>query len=130
LGYQPDANVADLVGRARALVFAAEEDFGIVPVEAQASGTPVIAYGKGGIEDTVIPADGSNWERATGVYFFEQTTDAIIGAVKQFIVWEKNFTVDVLRQQAELFKEERFKTQIYRYVSDKWEQRCKNGRGL
>ena len=130
LGYQPDAKVADLMGRARALVFAAEEDFGIVPVEAQASGTPVIAFGKGGIEDTVIPADGSNWEQATGVFFFEQTTDAIIGAVKQFIEWEKNFNVDILRQRAELFKENRFKEQIYRYVSDKWERRCKNERGL
>ena len=58
LGYQPDAKVADLMGRARALVFAAEEDFGIVPVEAQACGTPVIAFGRGGVEDTVIPANG------------------------------------------------------------------------
>jgi glycosyltransferase involved in cell wall biosynthesis len=128
LGYQPDAKVADLMGRARALVFAAEEDFGIVPVEAQASGTPVIAFGKGGIEDTVIPADGSNWEQVTGVFFFEQTTDAIIGAVKQFIEWEKKFNVDVLRQRAELFTEKRFKEQIYRYVSDKWECRCKRER--
>jgi glycosyltransferase involved in cell wall biosynthesis len=116
------------MGRARALVFAAEEDFGIVPVEAQASGTPVIAFGKGGIEDTVIPADGSNWEQVTGVFFFEQTTDAIIGAVKQFIEWEKKFNVDVLRQRAELFTEKRFKEQIYRYVSDKWERRCKRER--
>jgi glycosyltransferase involved in cell wall biosynthesis len=130
LGYQPDAKVADLMGRARALVFAAEEDFGIVPVEAQACGTPVIAYGRGGVVDTVIPADGSNWEQATGVFFFEQTTGAIIGAVKQFIEWEKNFNVDVLRQRAELFKEKRFKEQIHRYVLDKWERRCKNGRGL
>jgi glycosyltransferase involved in cell wall biosynthesis len=128
LGYQPDAKVADLMGRARALVFAAEEDFGIVPVEAQASGTPVIAFGKGGIEDTVVPADGSNWEQATGVFFFEQTTDAIIGAVKQFIEWEKKFNVDVLRQRAELFTEKRFKEQICRYVSDKWERRCKRER--
>jgi glycosyltransferase involved in cell wall biosynthesis len=123
LGYQPDANVADLLGRARALVFAAEEDFGIVPVEAQACGTPVIAYGRGGIEDTVIPADGSNWEQASGIFFFKQTPDAIIGAVKQFIEWEKHYSMIVMRQRAELFKEERFKEQISSFVSAKWAQK-------
>lgn len=126
LGYQPSEKVSDLIARARALVFAAEEDFGIVPVEAQACGTPVIAYGKGGIEDTVIPATGANWEQATGIYFFEQTTDAIILAVKQFTEWESNFNITVLRQHAVLFNKERFKEQIYRYVSDKWEQRYKS----
>jgi glycosyltransferase involved in cell wall biosynthesis len=130
LGYQPDAKVADLMGRARALVFAAEEDFGIVPVEAQACGTPVIAFGRGGIEDTVVPADGSNWRQATGVFFFEQTMDAIVEAVKQFVGWENSFIVDILRQRAELFSEKRFREQIYSYVSDKWERRCCIGRGL
>lgn len=120
LGYQPDAKVADLMGRARALVFAAEEDFGIVPVEAQACGTPVIAFGKGGIEDTVIPADGGNWDQATGILFFEQTVDSLIKAIRQFERWEGNFQTSVLRHNAELFGKERFKMQVSDFVFEKW----------
>ena len=130
MGYQSDAKLAELMARARALVFAAEEDFGIVPVEAQACGTPVIAYGKGGVEDTVVPADGSNWKQATGVFFYEQTAEAIVAAVNQFIYWEKHFDMSVLRQHAELFKTEEFEKQICSFISAKWEQRQRIERGL
>jgi glycosyltransferase involved in cell wall biosynthesis len=80
LGYQPGAVLRDNMQRARAFLFAAEEDFGIVPIEAQACGTPVIAYGKGGALETVIGFGPS----ATGVFFSEQTIDAIIAAVERF----------------------------------------------
>ena len=65
------------MSRAKALIFAAEEDFGIGPVEAQAAGTPVIAYGKGGALETVI-------ENETGIFFDEQTPESILAAVQRF----------------------------------------------
>lgn len=120
LGYQDDATVADLMSRARALVFAAEEDFGIVPVEAQACGTPFIAYGKGGVEDTVVPATGDNWEVATGLFFHEQSIEALEAAVKQFLAWEGRFHPEVLRRNAERFSRERFKQEIEVFVNQKY----------
>ncbi|MGP4694229.1 glycosyltransferase family 4 protein [Agrobacterium cavarae] len=77
LGYQSDEVMVDHLSRAKAFLFAAEEDFGIMPLEAQACGTPVIAFGKGGALETVV--DG-----VTGLFFQEQTTNAIIEAVIQF----------------------------------------------
>lgn len=122
LGYQDDKTVAELMSRARALVFAAEEDFGIVPVEAQASGTPVIAYGRGGVLDTVVPADGQNWDEATGVFFYRQTVEELEAAVSKFLSWEGQFEAGVLRRQAEKFGRERFKQEISAFVSQKWEE--------
>ncbi|APO72537.1 glycosyltransferase family 1 protein (plasmid) [Rhizobium gallicum] len=77
LGYQPDDVLIDYLTRARAFIFAAEEDFGIMPLEAQACGTPVIAYGRGGALETVV--DGE-----TGLFFQEQTAEAIVDAVDRF----------------------------------------------
>lgn len=122
LGYQDDATVADLMFRARALVFAAEEDFGIVPVEAQACGTLVIAYGKGGVEDTIVPATGDNWEVATGLFFHEQSVEALEAAVKQFLAWEGRFRPEVLRRNAERFGRERFRREIVAFVAAKWRE--------
>src|SRR6266702_6714791 len=81
MGYQPFKMLKEKMSRAKAFVFAAEEDFGISVVEAQACGTPVIAFGRGGALESVVglPAD-----RPTGVFFDEQTTDAIIEAVDGF----------------------------------------------
>ena len=77
LGRVPDADLPDLMARCKAFVFPGREDFGITPVEAQASGRPVIAFGAGGALDTVI--DGE-----TGVLFEEQTVESMIAAVKRF----------------------------------------------
>ncbi|MCR4399285.1 MAG: glycosyltransferase, partial [Syntrophomonadaceae bacterium] len=96
LGYQSDEVVTEMLSRARALVFAADEDFGIVPVEAQACGTPVIAYGHGGATETVIPANGSNWDRATGVYFGRQDLESLCAAIVQFVRWEDRFDASVI----------------------------------
>lgn len=77
LGYQPTERLIELMGKARAFVFAGEEDFGIAPVEAQACGTPVIAYGSGGVLESVV--DGT-----TGLFFETQTTAAIQRALERF----------------------------------------------
>jgi glycosyltransferase involved in cell wall biosynthesis len=81
LGFQPFDVLRDHMQRASAFVFAAEEDFGITPVEAQACGTPVIAYGRGGALETVLGLGSSS---PTGVFFDEQTVDAVIKAVASF----------------------------------------------
>jgi glycosyltransferase involved in cell wall biosynthesis len=77
MGYQPFNVLKHHLSKAKAFVFAAEEDFGIIPVEAQACGTPVIAYGKGGVTETVI-------QNKTGVYFNKQLPESIVGAVSFF----------------------------------------------
>ena len=97
VGYRNNEELSSLMAGARALVFAAQEDFGIVPVEAQASGTPVIALGKGGVTETVIPANGHNWNQATGIFFMEQEIDSLIEAVNIFLRWEDYFDT-VIRQ--------------------------------
>ncbi len=111
LGRQSREVVLALLSAARALVFAAEEDFGIAPVEAQALGTPVIAYGKGGALETVVPTK-------TGVLFLEQSAECLIQAVKEF----ENLSFDkrVLREHGARFAPERFRRQLREWVSDKW----------
>lgn len=85
LGYQSRAVVVDYLQRAKAFLFAAHEDFGIVLVEAQACGTPVIAYGKGGALDSVIPfGDHSFGWAPTGLFFQEQTANSVVEAVERF----------------------------------------------
>lgn len=120
LGYVNNDELSSLMGQSRALVFAADEDFGIIPVEAQACGTPVIAYGKGGLTETVVPADGNNWDRATGVFLFEQSVNAFEHAVRQFEEWEELFRPDVIRTNAERFSRERFKREVEQFVEDKY----------
>lgn len=84
LGYQPDEVMRQYLQRAQAFIFAAEEDFGILPVEAQACGTPVIAYGKGGTLETVVDIDNATGADATGVLFYRQEPEAIASAVARF----------------------------------------------
>lgn len=100
MGYQPDDVLVDHMQRARAFVFAAEEDFGITPVEAQACGTPVIAFGKGGSLETVRSDGGEN---RTGVFFGEQTVEAIVAAVRDFEALPQGIPATACRAQAERF---------------------------
>ncbi|MGE5392021.1 MAG: glycosyltransferase [Deltaproteobacteria bacterium] len=121
LGYRSGEELAGLMGRARALLFAAEEDFGMVPVEAQASGTPVIALGRGGVVETVVPADGSNWAEATGIFFYEQSIAALKKAVEQFIAWENSFRPEAMAANVRRFGQERFKNELQDFINIKHE---------
>jgi glycosyltransferase involved in cell wall biosynthesis len=105
LGYQSDEVLVDHMGRARAFVFAAEEDFGITPVEAQACGTPVIAYGAGGVLETVMAS--TNPKIRTGIFFDSQTVEALILAVEQFDHLGE-FSPETCRANAERFSHQNF----------------------
>ena len=111
MGFQSEDVIEDMLQRARAFIFAAEEDFGIVPVEAQACGTPVIAYGKGGALETVI-------EGETGYFFEEQSADALIEAITTF---EKSAPLDpdLIRKNAERFNKSRFLREMSSFVEEK-----------
>ena len=117
LGYQSDSVMVDYMRRAKAFVFAAEEDFGITPVEAQACGTPVIAFGKGGALETVIEF---GQDSPTGILFKKQDTREIIEAVNEFEIKQDLILPINCRKNAELFSEERFGAEIANYINLKW----------
>lgn len=116
LGYQPFEVMKDYMQRAKAFVFAAEEDFGITPVEAQACGTPVIAYGKGGALETIC---GLNHEKPTGVFYNKQTTSSIIDAIQIFEKESSVFSPHFCRENALRFSPDRFCTELSEYINRK-----------
>ena len=110
MGRQPDEVIKEHYAKCRAFIFPGEEDFGITPLEAQASGRPVIAYGKGGALETVV-------EGKTGIFFKEQTKDSLIDAILKF---EKmNWNKQDIRTHALKFDEEIFKKKIENYIREK-----------
>jgi glycosyltransferase involved in cell wall biosynthesis len=116
LGYQARPVLRDHMRRARALVFAAKEDFGILPVEAQACGTPVIAYGAARAgNDLGVGCAGV--ERPTGLFFAEQTEEAIIAAVERFEENPGLFPPEACRENALRFAPERFRREYAAQVS-------------
>ena len=121
LGYQDGATLQAHMASARAFVFAADEDFGIMPVEAQACGTPVIALGRGGAKETVIAGQ-------TGCFFESQTPEAIVSAVEQFE--SESFDPYRIRVNAERFSIPRFRREIEDLVSREYEQFQARWRGL
>lgn len=111
LGYVSDYDLPALLARCNAFVFPGEEDFGIAPIQAMASGRPVIAYAAGGSLDTVIPGE-------TGLLFSEQTVAALIQAVQQYD--PTIFSPTKIRQWAERFDVALFRQQILTYVEQVW----------
>jgi glycosyltransferase involved in cell wall biosynthesis len=95
------AGLKEAYATCKALIFSAEEDFGIVPVEANASGRPVIAYARGGINDSIIPGE-------TGLFFNEQTPEAIISTIQQFAKWLPDFNPSAAIENAGRFSPDHF----------------------
>ena len=117
LGFQSDAVLVDYMRRAKAFLFAAQEDFGILPVEAQACGTPVIAYGRGGARETVI-------DKRTGLLFDEQTVPSLLDAIERFERLKDQFNANEIRQHATSFSEEHFKQNFKVFIDQKMRERA------
>ena len=117
LGYQNNDVMQEYMRNAKAFVFAAEEDFGITPVEAQACGTPIIAFGKGGALETVV---GKNAENPTGVFFEEQKIESLVTAVNAFEREQHIYTPENCRSNALKFSTDRFNQEFSTYIEDKW----------
>jgi glycosyltransferase involved in cell wall biosynthesis len=126
LGFQSDEELLFQLQNAAAFVFMAEEDFGIACVEAQACGIPVIAYGKGGSLETVKGVwSGDPWPTnyaPTGIWFREQTPEALADAVRYFQVNKYRFSAEACRNNALRFSEERFRREFKNFVLDKCTQ--------
>jgi glycosyltransferase involved in cell wall biosynthesis len=109
VGRQPHERVLEYLRGAKALLFPGEEDFGIVPVEATASGVPVIAYACGGVKETIVA--GLN-----GCFFEQQTVPSIIASIEAFEREEQNFDTQAMHNYAQRFNEERFRQEFSAHV--------------
>ncbi len=117
LGYQSDAVLREHMQRAKAFIFAAEEDFGIGPLEVQACGTPVLAYGRGGASETVI-------DQLTGMHFWAQTPEAICDVVRRFEASAITFDPAFIREHAKSFSIARFRSEFGAHVRALWRAHC------
>jgi len=133
LGWVSDEEVAELFAHCRAFVFPQEEDFGITPVEAQASGKPVIAYGKGGALESVsgIPArEGQDprWpDKPTGVFFSNQTPDSLAHAIEFFENNRDRFAPEFSVENAKRFSAERFRQETLEFCKACYEEFSEKG---
>ncbi len=115
-GWMSDASIRDHFRRARALIFPANEDFGIVPLEAQACGTPVLALGHGGATETVVPATDD--APGTGLFFEQQTVEAVCRAIEQFEASPGRLSPVLARGQAERFNVARYERELVGYLEE------------
>ena len=106
--------------RARAFIFAAEEDFGIVMVEAQACGTPVIAYGKGGAPEVIRDLGQT---RPTGVLFAEQSIESLVAAIERFEAAPDRIDAADCRRNAERFGQARFRAELAQAIAEQLAER-------
>ncbi len=111
LGNQPDEVVADYMQNARGVIFPGEDDFGIVPVEAMACGKPVVAFGKGGALETVVPGK-------TGEFFYEPTIESLENAIGRLLANYNNYKPAAIRKRAEEFTAEKFKRKFKKVVKE------------
>lgn len=118
LGHLTDEEVQQNYARCRALLFPGDEDFGIVPVEAQSFGRPVIAFGRGGALETVVGAGplGVHSEGATGVFFSQQTPEALMDAILYFESIESCFDPRFIQARAQQFSVPRFRAEMFDFV--------------
>lgn len=114
LGWRSDAEIRDYLRRCRALLFPGQEDFGIVPVEAQACGTPVVAFARGGATETVLGASQRN--AGSGVLFDEQTPESLADAILWLEAHGGQCSSAIARQQALRFNAERYERQLVGYL--------------
>ncbi|HUY34602.1 MAG TPA: glycosyltransferase [Pirellulales bacterium] len=114
LGWRSNQEIREHLRRCRALIFPGQEDFGIVPLEAQACGTPVVAYGRGGVTETVVPAD--NQRPGTGVFFNEPTPAALADAIRRLEEHPTRFSGRAARRQALRFNAERYESEMLAYL--------------
>ena len=121
LGRLPDARVAEEMAAARALLFCGEEDFGITPVEAQAAGTPVVAYGSGGALETVLPPGGEDARDATGLFFPEPTAESLAEALKRFDSLSHQFKPEVAVANAARFTTGRYVAEMKTFMESEWD---------
>jgi glycosyltransferase involved in cell wall biosynthesis len=116
-GFVSDGQMRELMATARALIFAAEEDFGIVPVEAQSEGTPVLALARGGARETVMATP----PKRTGMFFPQPEAGAIADCVRAFVAQEHTFSRSICRANAARFSAQRFRSEFKAFVDQEVE---------
>jgi glycosyltransferase involved in cell wall biosynthesis len=121
LGRVSDRRMALEMATARALLFPGEEDFGITPVEAQAAGTPVIAYRRGGALETVVPPDGDDFGGATGLFFSSPTPESLGETLRAFDRVAHRFLPESAVQNAARFETGRYVRQMLGFLDAQWD---------